>query len=58
MTIEKYHARFTGAWVARCIECGKRWALWDDDGDLVCPCTETVLHPCSTLQATNKQRRK
>jgi hypothetical protein len=43
--METYHARFTGAFVARCPACGQVCAAWDDDdlddnGNLTCDCEE------------------
>jgi hypothetical protein len=41
--METYRAHFTGAWVAKCSECGTVCASWDADdlndaGELVCGC--------------------
>ena len=41
--METYRAHFTGAFVARCPECGQVCASWDDDdlneaGQLICFC--------------------
>ena len=43
--METYHTRLTGQFVARCPECGRILAYWDDEdlndaGELECYCWE------------------